>query len=54
MTAQALPAPVIGMRLFEPSPPGLVGREVVGHEPSSRCVWIVLVTGGEPTHPAIE
>ena len=36
--AHAQPAPVIGIRLFDPSPPGLAGREVIGHEPSSRCV----------------
>ena len=36
ITAHAEPAPVIGIRLVEPSPPGLVGREVMGHEPSSR------------------
>lgn len=39
-TAHALPAPVMGMRFFVPSPPGLVGREVIGQEPSSRCAWI--------------
>ena len=29
---------MIGIRLLEPSPPGLVGREVIGQEPSSRCL----------------
>ena len=35
-----LTAPVIGIRLFAPSPPGLTGRDVIGHEPSSRWVSI--------------
>jgi hypothetical protein len=39
-TAQALPAPVIGIRLFDPLPPGLVGREVIGQEPS--FLWAVI------------
>ena len=39
-TAQALPAPVIGIKLWEPSPPGLTGRDVIGQEPLSRCVLI--------------
>ncbi len=36
--AHELPAPMIGMRLLAPSSPGLVGREVIGHEPSAR--WL--------------
>src|SRR5258708_1389312 len=39
-TAHALPAPVIGIRLFDPSPPVLTGREVIGQEPSAACVLI--------------
>ena len=36
ITAHALPAPVTGISPFDPSPPGSAGREVIGHEPSSR------------------
>src|SRR5580765_8380132 len=39
-TAHALPAPVIGIRFLDPSPPGLTGREVMGHEPSLR--WVLI------------
>src|SRR5262245_57424775 len=30
----------MGIRLVAPFPPGFVGREVMGQEPSSRCVLI--------------
>ena len=36
ITPHALPPPVIGIKLFAPVSPGLVGREVIGQEPSSR------------------
>src|SRR5207248_9235040 len=41
-TAHALPAPVIGIRLFEPAPPGLTGREVIGHEPSLAALDVQI------------
>lgn len=30
--------PIIGMRLIDAWPPGFIGRDVFGQDPSSRCV----------------
>src|SRR3954471_20696722 len=38
MTAQAVPAWVIGPTSLEPLSPGFMGREVIGQEPSTRWV----------------